>query len=358
MGFPVAGPAGKPTRMHWPVMLAFVVAGCSSTANNAAFDAQPWRIVVGRADVSLRGVCVVDDRVAWASGSHGTVLRSVDGGAQWQMVGPRDGEALDFRDVEAFDAERALVSSTTSPARVYATENGGATWRIVFESMRPAAFFDAMAFGESGHGVLFADPIDGVLQIANTTDGGATWRVLSDSPPAAVAGEGGFAASGTCVRALAQDVWIVTGGLRSRCLHSSDAGITWQGSELPIAAGKASSGAFSVAFFDRDHGVVVGGDYEDQAATAGTAAWTRDGGRNWQLAAGTGAGGYRSGVVGLADGRTCIAVGQGGASRSRDRGATWQPLGSDGFHAVAAAGNRVIAVGTAGRIGTLVRGAR
>jgi photosystem II stability/assembly factor-like uncharacterized protein len=31
----------------------------------------------------LRGVWVVSDKIAWASGAHGTYLRTIDGGVTW-----------------------------------------------------------------------------------------------------------------------------------------------------------------------------------------------------------------------------------------------------------------------------------
>ncbi len=52
----------------------------------------------------LRGIDSVDGTVAWASGTAGTVLRTIDGGAHWQkcaIPGP-DGDSLDFRGVEGF----------------------------------------------------------------------------------------------------------------------------------------------------------------------------------------------------------------------------------------------------------------
>ena len=51
----------------------------------------------------LRGLSVVDERVAWAGGAGGTVLRTVDGGRTWQRRVVPDAEGLDFRDIEAFD---------------------------------------------------------------------------------------------------------------------------------------------------------------------------------------------------------------------------------------------------------------
>ena len=61
---------------------------------------------------SLRGVANVDGRVAWASGISGTVLRTLDGGETWQpCTVPAGAEKLDFRAVQAFDDQTAMVMS-------------------------------------------------------------------------------------------------------------------------------------------------------------------------------------------------------------------------------------------------------
>ena len=62
-------------------------------------------------EVLLRGISAVDANIAWASGQKGTVLRTVDAGAQWQAMHVDGADALDFRDVEGFSADVAVVLS-------------------------------------------------------------------------------------------------------------------------------------------------------------------------------------------------------------------------------------------------------
>ncbi len=57
----------------------------------------------------LRGVSAVSDRVAWASGSGGTVLRTADGGSTWQALKVPGAEKLDFRDIDAVSEQAAYV---------------------------------------------------------------------------------------------------------------------------------------------------------------------------------------------------------------------------------------------------------
>src|SRR5690606_17701858 len=62
----------------------------------------PWTPQLTGAGARLRGISAVSDRVAWASGTGGTVLRTTNGGDTWTSVGVPNAAELDFRDVDAF----------------------------------------------------------------------------------------------------------------------------------------------------------------------------------------------------------------------------------------------------------------
>src|ERR1700690_510816 len=57
----------------------------------------------------LRGVSAVSRRVAWASGTRGTYLRTTDAGAHWVAAQVPGAEALDFRGVVGFSADEAFL---------------------------------------------------------------------------------------------------------------------------------------------------------------------------------------------------------------------------------------------------------
>lgn len=311
-----------------------------------------WQELASPTGQSLRGLAVVSRDVVWVGGAGGALWRTVDGGANWQDRAPAGCGACDFRDLHAESADVALAMVAGQPARVYRTTDGGASWRIVFADPAPAAFFDGLAV-TGARGVLFGDPQDGAFLVAVTEDGGASWqRLASERLPAPIAGEAGFAASGTLVEVGVDGVLrIATGGNAARLLRGSADG-RWRAVPLPLCQGKASQGAFGLAFADARHGVVVGGDYAAPAARVATVAWTDDGGASWQ--AGVSDGGFRSGVVWLA-GQQFLAVGETGASLTADGGRTWVPLGVLGFHAIGRGGDgTVVACGSGGRIARLV----
>ena len=70
---------------------------------------------------------MLSNQVAWASGTHGTYLRTTDGGTSWHTAQVPDAEALDFRDVEAFSADLAYLLSAGpgEQSRIYKTTDAG-----------------------------------------------------------------------------------------------------------------------------------------------------------------------------------------------------------------------------------------
>ncbi len=286
----------------------------------------------------LRGVSAVSATVAWASGNNGVYLRTADGGATWQAATVPGAEALDFRDVEGFNADTAYLLSIGEGerSRIYKTTNGGKDWQLQFTNRNPKAFFDAIAFWDANRGIAVSDSVDGRFVVIKTTDGGTTWKeVPQEGLPRALAGEGAFAASGTCVTVQGRNnVWI--GTTAARVLRSTDGGETWQVATTPIPSGQPSAGIFSIAFNDARNGVVVGGDYKKENEARDIVATTNDGGRTWRLVKGPLPVGFRSAVAYVPGGAApmIVAVGPSGSDYSLDGGASWASLGAEGYHAV------------------------
>ncbi len=316
-------------------------------------DAKPaWRSLDTGSEASLRGLSAVSARVCWASGANGTVLRTTDG-STFELRPVPGADELDFRDVEAFDADLALLLTAGQPARVYRTEDGGATWAKTFEHADERSFFDAMDFWDEENGIAFSDPIDGRLVVIRTRDGGRTWEELPrETFPESPEGEAGFAASGTCLTVAGEKgAWIGLGGTAgARLFHTTDRGATWSATKTPILAGEPSTGVFSVAFAG-DVGVIVGGDYAQPDRVENVAAWTDDGGATWSLAVSPPSG-YRSCVVHTGSG--WLATGTNGTDVSVDEGRTWRRHSATGWHALSVAGDSTVwAAGSGGRIAVL-----
>jgi photosystem II stability/assembly factor-like uncharacterized protein len=307
----------------------------------------------------LRGVSAVSERVAFASGSGSTVLKTIDGGANWQRLSVAS-DTLDFRDIDAID-ERTVYVLSIGPgtaSRVYKTTDGGKSWTLQFQNENPKAFLDAMSFWDEQHGVVFGDSVDGKFDVLITENGGKLWsRIEPSHLPSALTNEGAFAASGTNIALFGKThAWIGTGAAaKPRVLRTSDRGRSWLVSDTPLAAGP-STGIFSIAFRDEKHGAVVGGDYTKESEAQNNLAFTSDGGLTWSLA--TGLHGFRS-VVAYVPGEkspTLIAIGPSGADYSTDDGRTWTAIEGPGFDTFSFVPGKRIgwAAGAQGRLAKLV----
>jgi len=293
-----------------------------------------WTVQTSGVNQRLRGVSAVSEQVAWASGAGSTILRTDDGGLSWQkfIVGS---DTLDFRDIDAIDAQTAYVMSIgNGPAsRIYKTTDGGTTWKVQFRNKDEKAFLDAMSFWDANHGIAFGDSVDKQFYILTTADGGRTWsRVPATNLPPAQGNEGAFAASGTNIALFGKShAWIGTGAAaKSRVLRTTNGGRTWQVADTPLASGP-SSGIFSIAFRDAKHGVIAGGDYKKESEAVDNLAVTSDGGVTWTLVKGLS--GFRSVVAYVPGMKTpaLIALGPSGGDYSLDDGRTWQPIDGPGF---------------------------
>lgn len=296
--------------------------------SNAAF-AQSWQAVPSGTAAELRGLSVVNDKVAWASGAKGTVLRTVDG-QQWQAMQVPDADKIDLRDIQAFDAKTAIVmgAGPGAASRIYRTTDGGATWKLVTTNQVAEGFWDAMAFWDKDNGILFGDPVKGSFQVYTTADGGLSWQEVAAKGIEAMPNEGAFAASGTCLTvAGSNDAWIATGGSASaRVFHSSDRGKTWRAASTPIPAGAPARGVFSVAFLNSKEGFAAGGDYKETRMAGINGAHTGDGGATWTPVE-VAPVGYMSVVVPVPGAqRALVAAGLAGSGYSTDGGRNWTAL--------------------------------
>jgi photosystem II stability/assembly factor-like uncharacterized protein len=316
-----------------------------------------WVPVASGSAQQHRGLDAVDRRTVWAAGTGGEVLRTSDGGRSWRDVSPAGAEALQFRDVEARDSRRAsvLAIGEGDQSRIYTTRDGGATWDTAFVNDDPAAFYDCMDFYPDGrHGLAMSDPVDGKFRVIATDDGGRSWHVLpSAGMPEAVAGEFGFAASGTCLVISGHDAWIASGGAASRVFHSRDGGRTWSVVDAPIPAAE-NGGVFSLAFRNPWQGVMVGGDFLAPDVGTRASGYTRDGGRSWK--GGGDLSGYRSGVDWVYGARsTLVAVGPNGSDVTYDGGRSWSRFDDAAYDAVDCVPGTCWATGPAGAIARLGR---
>ena len=277
-----------------------------------------------RVESTFRGLSVVNQKVVWVSGTGGTVLRTIDGGKNWENISVPNMEKIDFRDVEGFNKNIAIVMGIASPARFYKTTNGGQNWKLVHFDDREGVFFDGMSFWNKNDGIAFSDPVDGQHLLIRTTDGSDTWHEIPKVGfPHKLNPEFGFAASGTGISVQGRKtVWLGMGGVKSRVFKSEDGGMNWSVAETPVVHGGQSTGIYSVAFKNKKVGISVGGDYTNQSIK-NTMAYTNDGGATWHLPEKQ-THQYRE-CVAHYRGKIFFAVGPSGFDMTTDNGKNWHP---------------------------------
>lgn len=357
-----------------------------------------WQVQQSNTTADLHAIHAVSDQIAWASGAQGTVVRTTDGGANWQRCAALPGgEQLDLRGVQGFDATTAVVMSHGKGelSRVYRTTDSCKSWTLVFQNPDPEGVWDSMQFqfhpgkgtekGYYSYGVLIGHPVDGEFVIFTSKDHGSTWQALRDDeafapgPPAlARPGEYPLAFGNSALTATAdQDSFaFVTGGEGGgRLLYPQGERYdfnytamkyTFSEVQLPITA-NPSAGAVSVgarrATPDRVDLMIVGGDADHP--DVGNAVFVRHGGPSLKkllapraVAAARPPSGFRTAVAYDPAADRWITVGPNGTDVSHDDGRTWTPVSPGTSDAADANKNwqsmsLPFVVGPNGRIGRL-----
>ena len=311
--------------------------------------AQRIEILDSGRQVSLRGLSIVDDQVFWVSGSKGSVARSWDGGRQIEWMKVSGYEERDFRDIEAFDAQTAVIMAIDSPAIILKTIDGGKAWKKVFEDHRSGMFLDAMVFKNAHYGVVVGDAVDGHFFLAQTKDGGNHWKVISNNKTAiAEEGEVLFAASGTNIILWDKQPVFVTGGIKSHLINGNKKTL------LPLLSSKASAGANSISVAEDGRWVIVGGDYMADHLSEGNCVFSDDSGNTFFTPL-VNPYGYKSSIV-YAGNQTWISCGTSGVDISTDHGIQWKNFSRQSFHVVQKAkiGKKIFLAGKNGMIANLV----
>jgi len=313
--------------------------------------AQTIQILTSGTKTSIRGLSVVNNSVLWASGSNGSIARSTDGGKTFNWITVKGYEQRDFRDVEAFDSNIAIIIAVAEPAIILKTKDGGNTWKKVFEDSTKGMFLDAMDFAGK-YGVVVGDPIGGKGFMALTNDSGSHWSA-SQLHYTLDSGEAFFASSGTNIK-LTTDSFenrykymAVSGGVQSSLLTNKK-------NKLSLVQGKESTGANSISINQKNRSIViVGGDFKDDKDTTGNSVLSKDYGKTW-LHPQTPPHGYRSCVAFIKDNQL-ITCGTSGVDISNDGGMNWTLISPESFHVCqkAKTGNAVFLAGKDGRIAKL-----
>ncbi len=216
-------------------------------------------IVATKPEVDWIGISVPTTDVIWLSGSNSHVARSIDGGETWSYFQPAT-QTLEFRDIEALDANHAFALSigNNGDSRIYYTSNGGRHWQLRYRA-GGGQFLNCLALSPTNEAWVYGDSIENRWDMVRSVDG-RNWlaaRNVVDSPP--LADEGGPASSGGCIRHN-NGIWAIgtANGNRARLLVKRNFGIRFKALDTPFPAGP-SAGISSVWPFSEKHILMAGG---------------------------------------------------------------------------------------------------
>ena len=318
-----------------------------------------WQMQESGTTAGLRGIDSVDGTVAWASGTGGTVLRTIDGGSHWTKCavpdGDKDGATLDFRGVQAWDAQKAIVmaSGPGEKSRLYKTVDGCGTWTLLYRNPDKDGFWDAVSVADRDNIVILGDPVGGRFFVSITTDGGKSWDRDMGVGLEGEDKEGAFAASNKVLLINWVDGPFAFGtggpsGPRIFIQCDSCKSGNWTAYPMLSCPKGTAAGIFALGYRDWSRLVAVGGDYTKTNESKGTATWSADKGKHW-TASKIPPHGYRSTVQWSDPLKAWFTAGTNGSDISRDDGRTWQPLDNGNWSAL----SLPFIVGPNGRIARL-----
>jgi photosystem II stability/assembly factor-like uncharacterized protein len=227
-----------------------------------------WRVmtppqVASTGDVVARvvDIAAVDDQHVWVSAAdiegdrvvngstrHMAIERTRDGGKTWQASIPPGCDGCAGARVSFVDARTGFASVLAPPSRrrLFATHDGGASWRRVSNDL---AFAGPIVFLNTREGWAVSDPgrLVGPAQsvpigggtVYRTRDGGRHWRPVKLAAPAAYEGE---PATGSLPRFFGTNgVVAVRFRDRTRAQHlvvyvTTNGGDSWTAHPAPLSA--------------------------------------------------------------------------------------------------------------------------
>ena len=240
----------------------------------------------------------------------------------------------DFRSI-AYGNGSIYVLNAGTPANIYTLNTFGYSCSsgLIYTENGEKVFYDSMFIdAKTGFGIVVGDPTVDCLSILLTENSGKTWKKIPrEILPKTVEGEAAFAASNTNAKIVDGVIYIISGGIKSRLFMSDDKGKTWGVFEIPIIQGEAMTGAFSMDFYNKRKGIIVGGNYDNQNDNSVNKAITKDGGKTWKIVSKDKAFGYASCVQFMPKscGKVIYTCGTSGVYYSTNFGEKWIKILND-----------------------------
>lgn len=241
-----------------------------------------------------------------------------------------DDSKTEFRS-SAIIKNNFFILSIENPAKLFKINKQNNFLETVYKEKGENVFYDSMTFFKN-FGVAIGDPTDVCLSVLISENAGDTWEKLPcDILPKTEYGEAAFAASNTNVKVIDSTIFIISGGKKSRVFKSENRGKSWKVYNTPIIQGESMTGAFSMDFYNKNIGIIVGGNYDKPTHKMANKAITFNGGKTWEIVSDNKAFGYASCVQYMPNkkGKIIFSCGTSGVFYSLNYGKTWKKILDD-----------------------------
>jgi photosystem II stability/assembly factor-like uncharacterized protein len=295
----------------------------------------------------------------WAGGTKGTYIHSSDNGNTWEVKQVPGAGNLDFRDLVILNNKEIILMSAgpseKGAAKLYKTNDGGQSWKVILHINEPKYFFDAIAWDhKKGIGYLLSDPIDQKFVLFKIQQNGAKIEQINLIDfPTLLPREAAFAASGSSILWINNKLHIISGGgHHARIFQSKDHTLTsWRISHASISA-DSTSGFFTIAAKSGTHFWVAGGNYLQSNSDEIPILESKNGGKNWKpLDVPIPKNYYIEKIIWSKP--YWISTGPSGSYAFHSLLNQWKKLSQSNYHNIIATKHKIIGVAAKGQIGFL-----
>ena len=217
-----------------------------STDGGATWQELSYRFTTSR----IRDISFADNDNGFVVGT-GFVYGSTDGGNTWnEQTAPFAG---DINEVVAVTPDLAIAGC--DGGNVIRTSNGGANWELIATGIT-GTNSDILAIDFANENIGLAVGYNGT--VAKTTDGGATWNIIST-----------IVGTNPWDMHMVDELYAWVSGTGERIFRTTDGGLTWT---QQLAVG--GLGTYGISFVDRNIGVAGGTGGNTYYTTDGGENWT------------------------------------------------------------------------------------
>jgi len=266
-----------------------VIAGDTVTATILTLTRQYWSLQMSGTSATLHGLHFLDANTGWVAGNGGVLLKTTNGGSNWQFMSV---PTYDYRAVYFVTAQQGYLS--TSNGRILKTTDGGQSWSEQVLDNLGSCNSNQLQFINSQTGYVAC------YGLWRTTDGGANWTRVFHAFTSFIQFHFWSTSQGAMARSHVSPYLTTNGGTQwqqvsgvpqmsfiqyldaqtlvsysSSSFHkSTNGGLSWQSTQ-PFIINQSTYSVQGLHFASSSHGWAI------RSNTPPTIFHTQNGGQNW-----------------------------------------------------------------------------